>query len=122
MSYTGREVGRPSTPIHMDMHATSQTFTSATTGTVIDYHFVGASRFAIQVKGVGASATSWDVRLEGSLDGISYTPLLQHTDNSTDGSIIASGPNVLMALYLRVNVAAVSLGSATGLKVVVAYQ
>jgi hypothetical protein len=100
----------------------SANYTSTGYGAVVDCSSVGASRCSIQVKGTGASATSWDVRLEGSLDGVSYTPLLQHSDNSADGSIVASGPNVYLVRYLRVNVSALSLGSATDIKVVVVYQ
>jgi hypothetical protein len=121
---TGTSVG-VSNPIPVTQSAVaaqSAEYTATGYGTVIDCSSVGASQFSLQVKGTGASATSWDVRLEGSLDGVSYTPLIQHTENSADGSIISSGTNQMLVRYLRVNVADVTLGPATNLKIVVAYR
>jgi hypothetical protein len=71
--------------------------------------------FGIQVRGVGAAATSWTVKLQVSLDGTNYVTIITHTDTSdTDGDILwLSTP--APALWFRSDVTAVVLGSATGL-------
>ena len=74
--------------------------------------------FALQVKGVGAAASSWDVRLDGSLDGTNFWPLVWNGTPDGDGAIKGStftwAPTVA---YLRTRIVAVTLGSATGLTV-----
>ena len=74
--------------------------------------------FALQVKGVGAAATAWDVRLEGSLDGKNFWPIIWNGTPDGDGTIKGStwtwAPPVA---YFRTRIVAVTLGSATGLTV-----
>ena len=71
------------------------------------------STYGLQVKGVGGTPTSWSVTLDGSLDGANWTTLITH--NATDGSTSweTTGKPVL---FIRVNVAAVTLGPASALK------
>jgi hypothetical protein len=70
--------------------------------------------YALQVKGVGGTPTSWSVTLDGSLDNTNWTTLITHT--TTDGSTsyeTTGKPN----LFVRVNVGAVTLGPASALLV-----
>lgn len=72
--------------------------------------------YAIQVKGVGGTPTSWSVTLEGSLDNTNWTIITTH--NSTDGSTVwdtAGKPN----LFVRANVGAVTLGPASALRITI---
>lgn len=73
--------------------------------------------FSLQVKGKTAAATSWDVRLEGSLDGVNYAQILKHQTADGDGSIDVTSGGPFMTNFIRVRVNAVSLGSATGLNI-----
>jgi len=72
--------------------------------------------YAITLKGVGAAATSWTVNLEGSIDGANWTTICTH--NATDGSTVwdTSGKPTM---FVRPNVTALALGSATSVTVVV---
>lgn len=72
--------------------------------------------YAISVKGVAAAATSWTAVLEGSLDGLNWTAVLTH--NATDGST-AWETTGKPCLFVRLNVTALSLGSATSVGVIV---
>jgi hypothetical protein len=74
------------------------------------------SKHTLQVKGVGAAPTSWSVTLEGSLDDANWTVLATHA--ATDGSIVSVVDKPV--LHLRVNVGALSLGSATAITVIAA--
>src|SRR5262249_49281544 len=70
--------------------------------------------YGVQVKGVGAVPTSWTVTLDGSLDGVNWTTLITH--NASDGSTqweVTGKP----CLAYRVNVSAVTLGSASALAI-----
>lgn len=96
-----------------------ETFTSLTTGQAIKVglHTVFKS-FALEVEQVGGSGASWTVLLEGSLDGVNYTTILTHADEDPgSGQIIFSGAAKYPALWHRVRVLELSLGSATGIKV-----
>lgn len=78
--------------------------------------------FALQVSGKGAAATSWDVRLEGSLDGVGYSSLIQNSTADGDGSIKFSTTvpvNFAPVNYMRAYVKNVALGSATKITVTV---
>lgn len=70
--------------------------------------------WSIQVKGTGAAPTSWDVRLEGSNDGVNFTQILQQ--NATDGAVVFSTTPAVCA-FCRIRVAALTLGSATNIVV-----
>ena len=70
--------------------------------------------WSIQVKGTTAAATSWDVRLEGSNDGVNFQQILQH--NATDGSVVFSATPAVCSFY-RIRVATLTLGSATNIVV-----
>lgn len=75
--------------------------------------------FALQVKATG-SVTSWDVRLEGSLDALSYTTILQHTNVTPgDGLMIATGALLVPVTYFRARANALTLGAGTDINVTI---
>lgn len=98
------------------------TFTAPGVGMAVDASKKGLSSYSLQVIGLGATPTSWDIRLEGSLDNLYWTPLLQHTESDANGSLITSGSSIMLCLYVRVNVVALAKGSATGVKVYMGYR
>lgn len=96
-------------------------FTKDFTATGIDASIGFANppykNFLLHVKGQGAAATSWTVTVEGSFDKASWFSILQHVtgdgDNGTTSGGIGGGP----IPYIRINVSALTLGSATSLRV-----
>jgi hypothetical protein len=70
-------------------------------------------QYTLQVKGQGGTLTSWDARIEGSIDGANWTQIAQQ--NTTDGAtvFVVDKP----APLVRVNLAALSLGTATSIDV-----
>lgn len=103
-----------------------QTATVNASGAVTVATFTATARnpvkhWALQVKGVGAAASSWDVRVEGSLDGVNFSPvpLAANVTGNGDGAIVGSSTAAatVPVTFARVVIKAVSLGSATGLTV-----
>lgn len=97
----------------------SDTFTATGNGTTVNQTTAPLSIFSVEVKGTGAAATTWDVRLEGSLDGTNFTQILQHTNVTGDGTQMMSGSLRSPSLYFRSRVAALALGSATNIVVTI---
>lgn len=91
------------------------TFTGTTNGVTVDCTAVPLDTYAIQVKGTGAAPTTWDVRLEGSLDGTNFSQILQHTNSTGDGAVLYSGAVLSPSLYVRARCADLALGSATNI-------
>jgi len=73
--------------------------------------------WALQVTGVAAAASAWEIDLEGSLDGVEYNEILKHTTIIGDGINIWSGTTLFLAKFYRVNVIALTLAPATGMTV-----
>lgn len=71
--------------------------------------------WSLQIKGVGAAATLWEVNLEGSIDGVNFSTILSHTSLIGDGINLFSGTTLFLAKYYRVNVATLTLGAATSI-------
>jgi hypothetical protein len=78
----------------------------------------GYSTYAIQVYGVGAVATAWDVRLQGGLSG-SFVDVLTHVTATGNAVIVYSGANKYSLYAIRVYVPSLTLGPATALTVMV---
>lgn len=97
----------------LDAARLSDTYTTTGNGNPSSTTAQPFKAYALQVKGTGAAATSWDVRLEGSLDGTNWQQILQH--NATDGSVVWSNANVMPCTYIRTRCAAVTLGGATNI-------
>ena len=95
------------------------TYTVPANGTTLDCTLSAAQFFSVQVKSSGALASAWDVRLEGSLDNVYFTQILQHTNVTGDGTIVFSGNLSSPCLYFRSRLASITLGLATNVVVTV---
>ena len=73
--------------------------------------------WALQVTGLTAAASAWEIDLEGSLDGVEYNEILKHTTIIGDGINIWSGTTLFLAKFYRVNVIALTLAPSTGMTV-----
>lgn len=68
--------------------------------------------YALQVKGSTGTATAWDVRLEGSLDGLNFSQIMGHQTSDGDGVMkVSTGTIPFPVLYMRVRTNALTLGS-----------
>lgn len=94
-------------------------YTATGNGTTVNVSSSPLRTFSIQVTGTPASATSWDVRLEGSLDGTNFTELMRHTEATGNGQDLFSGTNLQPILYLRSRCAALVLAPATSIAVII---
>lgn len=92
-------------------------YAAAGTGTTVNVSSSPLRTFSVQVTGTGASATSWDVLLEGSLNGVNFTTLMEHTEALGNGVALFSGTNLQPVLYYRSRVVAVTLGAASAIAV-----
>ncbi len=101
----------------LDIYGTrADTYTAAASGTTLDIATRPSKYFALQVKGTGASATSWTVILEGSLDGTNFTEIFTHTNTvNSDGFTAWSSAVATPCLYIRSRCSAVVLGGATNI-------
>jgi hypothetical protein len=97
----------------------SDTYTTTGSGTTVNQSTAPVQRYAILVKGTGASATTWNIVLEVSLDNTNFTTVLTHTNTVGDGAMMMSGSLSSPALYFRSRVTALSLGSATNVVVTI---
>lgn len=97
----------------------SDTFTATGNGTTVDVATDPLESFSVQVKCTGATATAWDVRLEGSLNGTDFTQILAHTNVDGDGLTKFSGTADSPCLYFRSRVAGLTLGAATNIVVTI---
>jgi len=97
----------------------SDTFTGTTSGTTVDRSNDPVRLFSVEVVGTGGVATSWDVRLECSLDNANFTQVLQHTQATGNGVTVSSGSTNFPCTFFRSRTAALTLGSATNIIVYV---
>ena len=93
----------------------TDTYTAPANGVTIDLTLNPLKVFSIQARGVGATATSWTIVLEGSLDNINFTTILSHTNVVGDGVVLYSGTLSFPTLYMRSRCTAVVLGASTGI-------
>lgn len=98
----------------------SDTFTTTSNGTTVDASSLGCRVFSLSVVPTGA-VTSWDVRLEGSIDNSNFTTILQHT-NVVPGSgvLVWSGVTLYPTLYFRSRCAGIVLGAGTNVVATIA--
>lgn len=96
----------------------ADTFTTTANGTTVNHAGMAFKYFTVLVKGTGAAATTWDVRLEGSLDGTNFTQIIQHTNTDGDG---VNKPATLPTVYnyFRSRCAGLVLGTATNIIVTI---
>lgn len=99
----------------------TDTFTAAgQVGVTVDTAINVAELFAMQVKGTGGAATTWDIRLEGSLNGTNFSTILAHTNVTGDGAVVWSGALSSPTLFFRSRIDALNLGaSATNVVVTI---
>lgn len=99
----------------------ADTYTTTANGVTQDVSSYGPKYFSIQVKGTGAAATTWDVRLEGSNDSVNFTQIIQHTQVDLDGTVKFSADAIPRpVLYYRTRCAGLVLGAASDIVVTVA--
>lgn len=106
-------------PVGRYFSTRSDTYTATGNGTTVDVSVKPCCKFSLQVKGTGAAATTWTVRLEGSLDNTNFFELMRHAStnpvgNNADGSVVwvDAGP----FLYFRSRCSdTLTLGSATNI-------
>ena len=93
----------------------SDTYTATGNGTTINVTANPLQSFTLQVKGTDAAATTWDVRLEGSLDNANFSTILTHTNATGDGAVLWAGAVLSPLLYFRSRCAGLVLGPATNI-------
>jgi hypothetical protein len=77
----------------------SDTYTTNVAGTTVAATSNGVKHFGLQVTKNGA-VTAWQVVLEGSIDGTTFTTLMTHTEADGDGAVIWT-PQAVPALRFR---------------------
>ena len=92
-------------------------FTGTGNGTLIDVSSRPLKHFSLFVTAAGGTPTSWDVRLDGALNGVDFTSILTHTGVVGLGLTLFTNANVTPVLWLRARVAALVLAPATSLTV-----
>jgi len=97
----------------------TDTFTTAGNGVTVDVSANPLTKFSVQVTGTGAVATTWDVRLEGSLDNVNFTQILQHTNVTGDTKVLFNGAALAPTRFFRSRVAGLVLGGATNIVVAI---
>lgn len=96
----------------------TDTYTTTSVGSTVDVSTVLFSHFTVAVSTTGV-VTSWVVNLEGSIDGVYFTPILVHTNLVGNGVSIFSGVLTAPCLYYRTNCTALVLGLGTNIVVTV---
>ena len=103
-------------PVGRSFSTRSDTFTAAANGTTVDCSLRPCREFAVQIKCTTATATAWNIVIEGSLNNSQFTTILEHSNagefrNAADGETLyaSAGPH----LYFRSRCVSVTLGSAT---------
>mgnify|MGYP001582985064 CR=1 FL=1 len=109
----------PPLTISLDRATTNFTYIATGNGSTIDVSTRPTRAYAIQVVGTGAAATTWDIRLEGSLNNSNFSQILQHTNTTGDGAVLWSGSTLSPSLYIRSRTAGLTLGSATNVVVTI---
>lgn len=94
-------------------------YTGTGNGIIVDATAGPTKSYAIQVDSIGAVASVWDVRLEGSLDNVNFSQILQHTNTTGDGAVLWSGAVLSPSLYFRSRCAGLTLGFATSIDVTI---
>lgn len=100
--------------VFADFSSRSDTFVVAGSGTTVNVQTKPMKNFSISVVQTG-TVTSWDVRLEGSLDNVNFTQILQHTNVTGSGTTVFSGASVSPSLRFRARCAAIVLGTGTNI-------
>jgi len=97
----------------------TDSFTATGNGQTIDTSLRPLSSFSLNVKGVGGSPTAWTVYLEGSLNGVDFTKILEHNQILGVGQGIFSGANRSPSLFVRSRVVSLTLLPASAIDVTI---
>lgn len=113
---------QPYYPVSLAPVLRTQNFTGVASGAAIGVD--GRGGYAVQVVGVGGVPTAWDVRLEGTLNGVNWVELvgMDHVTGDGNGSIVFSGANKYYVDAVRFRVNALTLGPATSINCIVEAQ
>ena len=106
--------------VRVILSSSSTTFPSITTtgtGNIVNVSESPMASWTLQVTGVGGIPTAWNVVLEGSVDGITFTEILKHQTIIGNGESVFSGTTLFLSNYYRVNVVSLTLGPATSIDV-----
>lgn len=91
-------------PISQIVNSTFQTqtdvFGSPANGSTINATSAPLKSYSLQVV-ISGTVSVWDVRLEGSLDNVNFTQILQHTNTTGDGITVFSGSLLSPCTYIR---------------------
>lgn len=90
----------------------SDAFVATGNGVTVDATAAPPKAYALVVGATG-TVTAWDIRLEGSLDNVQWTQILQHTNVTGAGVTVWSGANLSPSLYIRARCAGLTLGAGT---------
>lgn len=90
----------------------TKTFTIAQMDIVYDLSEYPMSSFSLQVKATG-NVTSWNVILEGGLDGQNMTTILQHQQTNLTGTTLFTGSLKYPCNYIRMKCVSITLGTGT---------
>lgn len=100
--------------------AQSDTYAATGNGVTIDVSGSPVKFYSIQVKGTGAAATTWDVKLEGSNDNANFQQIIQHTQVTGDGVLAFAADAIARPCrYFRSRCAALALGAASDIVVTI---
>lgn len=105
-------------PAALTSFSRSDTYAAVASGVAVNASAAPPQHYSIQVKSTTAVATSWDVRLECSLNNIDFTQVVQHTNTDGDG-LVKTHTTPFPCLYFRSRTAALALGTATNIVVTV---
>lgn len=97
----------------------ADTYTVTGNGTTVSVLTTPVQAFGIQIKGTTAPATTWDVRLEGSLDGTNFSQIIAHTNTDGDGAVKWTGTTLSPSLYYRSRCSGLVLGAASNIVVTI---
>lgn len=109
--------GNPPVQVALSPTLITEAYTGIGPGSTQDVSAYPHKYFTMQVVGTGAAATAWTVVLEGSLDGINFSAIMQHDETDGDGAVVWAGANIAASAYFRINVTALTLGAATNITV-----
>lgn len=87
-------------PITLNFQTGSDVFTTTGNGSTINASSNPLKSYSLQVV-ISGTVTVWDVRLEGSLDNVNFTQILQHTNVTGDGITVFSGSPLSPCTYIR---------------------
>ena len=100
----------------IDTIRSSDSYTSTGNGTSINISTHPMRDFGLLVYGDPVAPTSYDVRCEGSIDGVNFSQIVANT-NAAPGNTgtIWSGTSRALSLHFRTRVAGLVLGTANGI-------